>query len=391
MNLQRLGVLGGTFDPVHEGHLNLARQALACAGLDRVILLPMACPIHRTAEADPQTRFAMCRLAVQDEKDMDVSEAGMAPSVRYTMDTLPVLRREYPDARLTFILGADKLPSLPYWRGADRLFAQCDFLCFPRTGVSTTEAMEKVRAAGARVTLLPLSGPPYSASMIRARTAQYEDAPGLDRRVLCYMAQQGLYQPDFLPRLRKMMNPRRFKHTLGVRQEAVRLADLHGIPIQRSALAGLLHDCAKGMPVPVMAQIARDNHLVEDVRMLSSGAMLHGPVGAWVARKEFGIRDEEVLNAIRSHTIGRPGMTPLELCIFVADATEAGREEYEGLTEIRRLADMSLPAAALKSLMLTQQYLEQSGRPFFPTARKTAQYLESILTESEKQLLQSIQ
>ena len=239
----------------------------------------------------------------------------------------------------------------------------------------------------AACTLLPVPCSPYSSTLIRARTARWEDAPGLPLPVLCYMAENGVYQPDFLPKLKTMMNPRRFQHTLGVRKEAVRLAALHHLPVQKAALAGLLHDCAKGMPLAQMQRIARENQLAQAPELLSSGAMLHGPVGAYIAKTQFGVRDEAVLDAIRSHTIGRPGMTGLELAVFVADATEPGREDYPGLQEIRRLSQVSLPAAALKSLLLTKEYLESSHRPFFPIAQKTIDYLSGILTVQEKEWL----
>lgn len=382
--MQKVGVLGGTFDPIHQGHLHLARQALELAGLDRVVILPMARPAHRETEAPADMRYAMCRLTLEGQERISLSQAGMQPSVRYTADTMPLLAKEFPGARFYLILGADKLPSLPYWRDADKLFAQCEFLCFPRSGVATEEAMDKARAAGARVQLLPVECSPYSSTMIRAATAQYEDAPGVDKKVLCYMAENGLYQPDFLPKLKGMMNPRRFRHTLGVRKEAVRLAALHGLSIQKAAVAGVLHDCAKGMPVSVMAQIAQEYRLVKDKQMMDSGAMLHGPVGAHIAKYRFGIRDGDILQAIRNHTIGRPGMSDLELCIFVADATEENREDYDGLNAIRRLAEHSLAAAALKSLQMTQEYLRKSNRPFFPIAQRTAEELESRLTEQQK-------
>ncbi|MBE5786388.1 MAG: nicotinate (nicotinamide) nucleotide adenylyltransferase [Clostridiales bacterium] len=383
--MRKVGVLGGTFDPIHEGHLYLVRQALSLAGLDEAVILPMARPAHRETDASAEDRLNMCRLALEGETRISLSEAGMQPSVRYTADTLPYLSKEFPDACFSLILGADKLPSLPYWRDADKLFARCEILCFPRSGVSTREAMEKVQAAGGRVRMLPTECPPWSSTLIRAAAARYEDAPGLPLSVQCYMAERGLYQPDHLPKLKGMMNPRRFKHTLGVRKEAVRLAALHGLPVQKAALAGLLHDCAKGMPVPVMAQIAEQYHLIKDKQMLSSGAMMHGPVGAHVARHRFGVRDEDVLQAIRHHTIGRPGMSELELCIFVADATEENREDYCGLEEIRRLSNESLAAAALKSLQLTHEFLKKTNRPFFPSAQRTAEELSARLTNDMDQ------
>ncbi len=360
--MRRLGVLAGSFDPVHEGHIALAEEAKRRAGLDGVVLLPVARTARGDAEAPAQDRLILCGIAAEEKEWITVSQAGMTGSARRFSDFLGPLRREYPDSCFVRILGAEAA-GMP--EGRDGLPGEWVMM----------NAAEDAEA--------------YSAK-IRAMTAAYEDAPGLNRRVLCYMARQGLYQKDLLPRLSTMMNPRRFRHTLGVRREAVRLADLHGAPIQRCALAGLLHDCAKGMPVKEMDRVARENGLVDDENMYGSGALLHAPVGAYLARKEFGVEDEEILNAIRSHTIGRAGMTKMELVIFVADATEEGRESYEGLEEIRYLADRSLPAAALKSMQLTQDYLRSTGRPFFPAALRARAYLESILTENEKALLASV-
>ena len=388
--MRRLGVLAGAFDPVHEGHMALAREAVHLAGLDGAVLLPVARPSCREAEASAQDRLAMCELALAGDKGLALSRAGMAGGANCAAELLGPLRREYPDARFTWILGADQLPGLVYWREKDRLFSQCGFLCFPRAGVDAAEAVRKAREAGAQVEMLPPPPVRFASGLIRAETAAYRDAEGLDRRVLRYMAERGLYQKNWLPRLSAMMNPRRFQHTLGVRKEAVRLADLHGADLQRSALAGLLHDCAKGMPIEEMNRIARENRLVEDEKMYGSNAMLHGPVGAYLAKTEFGVKDEEILNAIYGHTIGRPGMTKLELVIFVADATEEGREAYEGLEAIRFLAERSLPAAALKSMALTRDYVRRTGRPFFREAERAWMYLESILTEKEKALLASV-
>ena len=385
--MQKLGVLGGTFDPIHDGHIALAREALRCGGLDGVILLPMARPSHREADASAADRLAMCRLAIEGEAGLMLSQAGMAAGVKYTWDTVAPLRREFPGAEFVFLIGADKLVSLPYWYQADKLFSQCSFLCFGRSGVNAREALEKARQAGARIEMTHEFRTPYSASMIRAQTAHYQDAPGLNPRVLAYMAQRGLYQPDFEQKLKTMMNPHRFQHTLGVRREAVRLAHIHGLPVQKAALAGLLHDCAKGMSLTEMARLAREEQLDVNEAILASGALLHAPVGAYLAKTEFGIRDEDVLNAIASHTVGRVGMSRLEMCVFVADATEEGREEYRGLKDLRRLSEISLPAAVYRSFQLTREYLEETHRAFDPSSLKTMAYVKGLMTPEEKRLV----
>ena len=385
--MQRLGVLGGTFDPIHEGHLALAREALAHGELDGVVFLPMGRPAHREAYASAEDRLALCTLSLENQQGMLLSKAGMRPGVRFTADTLPLLRKEFPGASFTLLIGADKLPSLPYWHEADKLFSQCDLLCFPRSGVFPEETLERVRASGAKIRMLSAFQTPYSASMIRCQIAQYQDPPGLSQKALCYIAEKGLYQRDDLPKLKTMMSAHRFQHTLGVRKEAVRLAAIHGLPILRCALAALLHDCAKGMSLKDMNRVAREQHLELDESTLSSAALLHAPVGAYLAKTVFGVQDEEVLNAIRSHTVGRPGMTKMEMCIFVADATEEGREDYKGLKELRALSRLSLPCAVLQSFQLTQEYLNETHRPFDPVSLKSMAYIQSILTEEEKLLL----
>ena len=384
--MQRIGILGGSFDPIHEGHLEMARHAKALAGLDVVYLLPMADPAHRQTSTSSMHRMQMCRLALEGEDGILLSDAGMQSGVRYAVETLQIIHKQHPDSELYFIIGADKLPSLPYWQGAQEIFALCEILCFPRTGIFTGEAIQKAELAGARVHLLGDLAAPYASTLIRSRTAQYEDAPGVKKNVLCYMAENGLYREDLLPRIREMMNAHRFRHTLGVQKAAIHLAAVHHLPVQKAALAALLHDIAKGMDQPELAQIAEHYHLVDTEKTLMIGAVLHGPVGAWLAQKQFGIQDEDVLNAIRSHTTGRVGMTPFEMAVFVADAIEEGREDYPGLQKIRWLAEKSLPCAVLCSIEGTRKYIEShDGRELDASSLATEEYIRSLLTEQEKQ------
>ena len=94
-----------------------------------------------------------------------------------------------------------------------------------------------------------------------------------------------------------------------------------------------------------------------------------------------------MLNAIASHTVGRVGMSRLEMCVFVADATEEGREEYRGLKDLRRLSEISLPAAVYRSFQLTREYLEETHRAFDPSSLKTMAYVKGLMTPEEKRLV----
>ena len=238
------------------------------------------------------------------------------------------------------------------------------------------ELAEKVRQVGASITVLPMGKVPCSSREVQEAVERYEEPQGLSSRVATYIAENGLYHdPAMEKRVREMMTEKRFRHTLGVRKQAVLLAGLHGIPLQKAALAALLHDCAKCRPFVDMKAAARDGGLT-DPDFYSSPEMLHGPAGAAIARQDFGVTDDDVLNAITYHTMGRAWMSPLELCIFIADATEPGRRDYPGLQKIRKLSYQSLTRAALLSLLHTRDYVLEQGKAFNPLSEKTIAWLQ---------------
>lgn len=191
-------------------------------------------------------------------------------------------------------------------------------------------------------------------------------------------------------RVRALMDERRFSHTLGVAREAEALAGRYGLSAPRAAFAGLLHDCAKRMPYEDMRALAVRKALLDDPRMLSSANALHGFVGAYVARRDFGVTDEEILSAVRWHTFGHPGMTDFEKCLFIADATESDTRVYPGVGDARALSRLSLNAAALLLLLQTRAYVLASGYPYFRASGITIEWLEKLLTTEERALLEPL-
>ncbi len=374
----RTGVFGGSFDPPHEGHLLAAMTALEMAGLDRVLLLPCGdVPNAGEIRASSGDRVAMLEIMASDYPDLSVCTLEADCKERTpTYKTMKALKKMYPEDELFWILGADKLLGLPNWKNADKLFELCHFLVLPRGDFPAEELAKKVRQAGASITVLPMGKVPCSSREVQEAVARYEEPQGLSRRVAAYIAENGLYHdPAMEKRVREMMTEKRFRHTLGVRKQAVLLADLHGIPLQKAALAALLHDCAKCLPFEDMKAAARAGG-VTDPDFFSSPEMLHGPAGAALARQDFGVTDDDVLNAITYHTMGRAWMSPLELCIFIADATEPGRRDYPGLQKIRKLSYQSLPKAALLSLLRTRDYVLEQGKAFNPLSEKTIAWLQ---------------
>ena len=132
----RVGILGGTFDPIHEGHLAAARGAMDCADLDRVLFVPSATPPHRgPAVADAEQRIAMARLAIAGEPRFEVADIEVRRgAISYTVDTLRELQRLHPGDELFLILGWDAAKLLPSWREPEEVRRLASILVVTRPG-----------------------------------------------------------------------------------------------------------------------------------------------------------------------------------------------------------------------------------------------------------------
>lgn len=153
----------------------------------------------------------------------------------------------------------------------------------------------------------------------------------------------------------------RIAHTMGVREEAVRLAKRFGADPAKAETAALYHDIAKYMSIDEMNALIEREGL--DNRFLDNANLAHSKAAMILARDRFGVDDPEILNAISYHTTGRAGMGTLEKVIFLADAIEPGRD-YPSVNEIRLLAEDDLDAACVCTLRHTIEYL--NGRGIIP-------------------------
>ncbi|WP_019720540.1 bis(5'-nucleosyl)-tetraphosphatase (symmetrical) YqeK [Heyndrickxia coagulans] len=164
--------------------------------------------------------------------------------------------------------------------------------------------------------------------------------------------------------VKAQLTERRYIHTLGVAESAVRLAEKYHADRKKAELAAIFHDYAKFRPEEEMKQIIIDQKM--DERLLSFHHELwHAPVGAYLVEKEAGITDREVLDAIKYHTSGRAGMTLLEKIVYLADYIEPGRN-FPGVEEARRLAGKDLDEAVLYAARHTIAFLIGRNQPVFP-------------------------
>ncbi|MCI6820315.1 MAG: bis(5'-nucleosyl)-tetraphosphatase (symmetrical) YqeK [Clostridiales bacterium] len=173
--------------------------------------------------------------------------------------------------------------------------------------------------------------------------------------------------------IRKNLTEKRLKHTYAVAETAVELAEKYGADKCRAALAALFHDMCRSFSTDVSDMYVRQLGL-PDV-YAGKKNLAHSKIAAELMRRDFGITDRELLDAVSYHTTGRAGMTLLEKIIFIADAVEPGRD-YPGVEEIRELAYHDLDRACIRSLEGTVEHIRRQGRYLDPDTSKARDYLK---------------
>ena len=391
MARERIGIMGGTFDPIHQGHIRMAQCALESMHLDRVLMLPSGNPPHKPDITPAEDRYRMVCAACAGLHGLEpCREEVDRTGVIYTVDTLSILHEKYPKAELYYIIGADTLMELHKWRRYETVLTLTTFLVCPRswhyTPQQLTEERKRLESMGGRFLLLDMDVIDVSSTEVRDAIRQGQNAPHLPVQVRQYAVTAGLYGaprripegPWWLAKLFSALSVKRFSHTLAVADTARHLARIHGLNEQQAEIAGLLHDCAKCLPLKDMQRIARDNRLTEDESILESGALLHSVVGAHLAQTEYGCTDPEVSSAILSHTTGRPGMTPLDMAVWLADTIEPTRAPYPLLDKTRMLAGLSLEKAMITSLEGTLQHVRKKGDAVHPATVQTLEWLKTL-------------
>jgi len=191
----KVGLFGGTFNPVHNAHLKVAQKSIEQIGLDRVIMVPSKNPPHKTTRGipDADTRYKMVELAIQGEENLEVSRVEIerdGPS--YTIDTIIEMKKVYDD--LVFIVGADNLVKIETWKEPEKLLKSCPFVIAPRGGYKKADFDDKI-FDGKDLRFLDMDEISISSTKIRERIMDGESINSMvPSAVVDYILSKGLYQ-----------------------------------------------------------------------------------------------------------------------------------------------------------------------------------------------------
>lgn len=391
--MKRIGIYGGSFDPIHRGHLSAAKQAAEDLRLDKLLMIPAHTAPHKATPEGSVTaaqRLQMVRLACQDDpvleaSDLEISRGG----VSYTWETVEQVRAMYPDAELFLLMGSDMFLSFHSWKHPEKILENAALAVFfrgdrnEREDVATRKT--EMEAKGYQVHLIPNDVVDISSTQLRRLLAFRCASAFLPDRVGNYICQNGLYNTNAawknLPMedlervVSGLLKPNRVAHVLGCRDTAVELAKRWGADETDAARAGMLHDVTKALDGPLQLTLCRDYAMILSDFSQKNPKTLHALTGSLVAERIFG-ENKAVVEAIRHHTTGKGNMNVLEKIIYVADYMEPNRD-FPGVERLRELAFTDLDEALRLGLTMTLDLLKKQGSEVSPESREALAWLET--------------
>ncbi len=196
----KLGIMGGTFDPIHNGHIAIARSVAEQLALDRVLFIPAGNPHFKQDQAvtDASVRAHMVELAIAGEERFGIDRCEIdRPGITYTADTLEELMGRFPDDELFFIMGADSAATLAQWRRAQRVVELCTVVTVQRPGRSFHEVKEAFEGSPFRINALYVDVPQMDVSSTQIREMVH-DRQSIDalvpEPVAAFIEENGLYR-----------------------------------------------------------------------------------------------------------------------------------------------------------------------------------------------------
>lgn len=320
--MSRIGMIGGSFDPIHLGHIRIIKEAISQLSLDKMLIIPTKNnPWKDKSIANDQQRIKMIEIAIQDipQAQIDTIEIDFPNDEKnYTIDTIKILKEKYKNDELFYIVGMDQANQFDKWKKAKKISKLVQLIAFKRTGYKINDNLKKYHFQ-----LIDVEASNESSTSFKEGNISV-----VDHDVLKYICNEGIYLENLV---KPYMSKKRYNHTCSVAKLASEFAKNNGLDERKAYIAGMLHDVAKEME--------KDKALVLMKKFYSEYVnkpepIYHQWLSAYIAKNTFLIDDEEILQAITNHTTASTDMSRLDMCVYCADKLDPLRG-YDSSKEIK--------------------------------------------------------
>lgn len=360
----KIGIYGGSFDPPHVEHINIAKNAIKELGLDKLMVVPARLPPHKPNSIllDGCRRKEMLEIAFKkeiSEGKVEISDFELSSQEKsYTYLTIKHFKSVYKDAELFFLVGTDMLLDFPTWKNPLSILENAKLFVTKRDGENLEEAKSLFNKSfiGFSDSLIfaGYAGKKISSTDVRHRLLLGLSVEGkICTDVIKYIEDCNLYKGDFKAAfVRKSLPISRLTHTLGVMNLAKTYAKRLKIDENKAVLAAMLHDVAKYSDPNDFKGFTMPPNVPKSV--------VHQFLGAYIAENVLDVKDVDVINAVKYHTTGRKNMSVLEQIVFTADLLEEGRT-YEEAPLLRKAVDDDFFEGFKLCLKRLQRFLSSTG------------------------------
>lgn len=342
---RKIGILGGTFNPIHIGHLHIGQEALNYYGLDKVVFLPTGTVPHKDNSNIllNEHRLKLTELSIEDNLDFCCWSTEInREKTTYTIDTLKELRELIGwKVEVYYIVGYDVINTIDTWKNIDEIHKYTKFIAFSR--IENIDVDYKIKELQEKfsldISVMRIKNLDISSSDIRESFKYNMDTRYLlNQKAYKYIKENSLYEnkKEFFTgdelidkiknRLKSTLSKERYNHSISTAKMAEEMANKNGLNVKDVIIAALLHDVGKEFSNEECEIYMKKYNIPGYMSYKENRYMLHGAIAHFIAKEEYHIQNIDILNSIYYHTTGRWGMTLMERIIYLADKIELSRK-----------------------------------------------------------------
>ena len=341
----KIGIYGGAFNPIHKGHVKIAKYVIDFLGLEKLIFVPsFKSPFKKSVDLVPgQDRINMIELVLEDKMEVSAFEINRK-GVSYTIDTVKYFKDKYKEDELFLIIGSDNLAKLNKWAKIDEITKMAKIVVFKRSNSFSKINLKKYDC-------MLVDNEITEESSTGFLSGNYKFA---ESKVKHYIGAHKLYFNDIA---KSTLSVERYKHSLYAAKFGVELAKHLKLDAKKAYYACLLHDITKEWDVDKQRTFLR-YFLVDESKL--ENYQLHQATGSIWLKKFFVIRDKEMTDAIAKHTSLSLELTEMDKVVFMADKLCLGRK-WDGIQEIRKMCFEDFDQAFSLTVKKTSEFIKDKG------------------------------